>query len=55
MVGIVPRPLSWEVTMFEVNQFVADCRAAFAEIQTHMAVREVLARAVADPVAVLKD
>jgi hypothetical protein len=40
--------------MFEVDQFVADCRAAFAEDTTHKAVREVLARAVSDPAAVLK-
>jgi predicted metal-dependent enzyme (double-stranded beta helix superfamily) len=40
--------------MFEVDQFVADCRAAFAEDPTNRAVREVLARAVSDPVAVLK-
>jgi len=48
------RPLPWEVTMFEVDQFVADCRAVFAEDPTHKAVREVLARAVSDPGAVLK-
>jgi len=40
--------------MFEVDQFVADCRAAFAEDTTHKAVREILARAVSDPAAVLK-
>jgi predicted metal-dependent enzyme (double-stranded beta helix superfamily) len=40
--------------MFEVDQFVTDCRAAFAEDPTHKAVREVLARAVSDPAAVLK-
>ena len=40
--------------MFEVDQFVADCRAAFAEDQTHKAVREILARAVSTPAAVLK-
>jgi predicted metal-dependent enzyme (double-stranded beta helix superfamily) len=39
---------------FEVEQFVADCRAAFAEDATHKAVREVLARAMSDPAAVLK-
>jgi hypothetical protein len=32
-----------EVLMFEAEQFVADCRAAFAEDSTHKAVREVLA------------
>ncbi len=40
--------------MFEAEQFVADCRAAFAEDATHRAVREVLARAVSDPAAILK-
>jgi predicted metal-dependent enzyme (double-stranded beta helix superfamily) len=40
--------------MFEAEQFVADCRTAFAEDATHKAVREVLARAVCDPAAVLK-
>jgi predicted metal-dependent enzyme (double-stranded beta helix superfamily) len=39
--------------MFEVEQFVADCRAAFAGDATHKAVREVLARAMSDPTAVL--
>ena len=40
--------------MFDVEKFVADCRAAFAEDATHKAVREVLARAVSNPGAVLK-
>ena len=40
--------------MFETERFVSDCRAAFAEDPTHKAVREVLARAVSDPTAVLK-
>jgi predicted metal-dependent enzyme (double-stranded beta helix superfamily) len=40
--------------MFEVEQIVADCRAAFAEDATHKSVREVLARAMSDPTAVLK-
>jgi predicted metal-dependent enzyme (double-stranded beta helix superfamily) len=43
-----------EVAMFERERFVADCRAAFAQDPTHKAVREVLARAVSDPAAVLK-
>ena len=41
--------------MFETDRFVADCRAAFAKDPTHKAIREVLARAVSDPAAVLKD
>ena len=40
--------------MFETERFVADCRAAFAGDPTHKAIREVLARAVSDPAAVLK-
>jgi predicted metal-dependent enzyme (double-stranded beta helix superfamily) len=40
--------------MFEVEQFVSDCRAAFAQDLTHKAVREVLARAVSDPADVLE-
>ena len=39
--------------MFDLDQFAADCRAALAEDASHKAVREVLARAVADPGAVL--
>lgn len=41
--------------MFDVDRFVGDCRAAFAQDPTHKAVREVLASAVSDPAAVLKD
>ena len=40
--------------MFDVERFVADCRAAFAEDSTHKGIREVLAGAVSDPAAVLK-
>jgi hypothetical protein len=40
--------------MFEKERFVTDCRAAFAQEPSHKAVREVLARAVSDPTAVLK-
>ena len=39
--------------MFEPERFVADCRAAFAGDPTHKAIREVVARAVSDPAAVL--
>src|SRR6476620_10052814 len=41
--------------MFETERFVAECRAAFAEDRTHKAVREVLARSVCNPTAVLKE
>jgi predicted metal-dependent enzyme (double-stranded beta helix superfamily) len=40
--------------MFDVDQFVADCRAALAADRSHKLVREVIARAVSDPGAVLK-
>ena len=40
--------------MFDRDQFTADCNAALATDPTHRAVREVVARAVADPAAVLK-
>ena len=39
--------------MFDVDGFVAACRAALAEREGQPAVREVVARAVADPAAVL--
>jgi predicted metal-dependent enzyme (double-stranded beta helix superfamily) len=38
--------------MFELDRFIADCRAALAEDASHKAVREVVARAVDDPAAV---
>ena len=40
--------------MFETEQFIADCRAAFAADKTHKAIREVVARAMSEPAAVLK-
>jgi predicted metal-dependent enzyme (double-stranded beta helix superfamily) len=40
--------------MFDREQFVADCRAAIAADPSHKSVREVLARAVSEPAAVLK-
>ena len=40
--------------MFELDQFIADCRAAFAADGSHKNVREVVARAISDPAAVLK-
>jgi predicted metal-dependent enzyme (double-stranded beta helix superfamily) len=40
--------------MFDLDQFVADCRAAITEDPSHKLVREVVARAVSDPAAVLK-
>ncbi len=40
--------------MFDLDRFIADCRAAVAEDESHKAVREVVARAVAEPTGVLK-
>ena len=40
--------------MFELDQFLADCRDAVEQDPTHSGVREVAARAVADPSSVLK-
>jgi predicted metal-dependent enzyme (double-stranded beta helix superfamily) len=40
--------------MFELDQFIADCRAALAVDKSHKLVRDVVARAVSDPMAVLK-
>ena len=40
--------------MFDLDQFVSDCRAALAADKSHKSVREVVARAVSDPDAVLK-
>jgi predicted metal-dependent enzyme (double-stranded beta helix superfamily) len=40
--------------MFDLDNFIADCRTALRENSSHKAVREVVARAVSDPPAVLK-
>jgi predicted metal-dependent enzyme (double-stranded beta helix superfamily) len=40
--------------MFDLDQFVADCRVALKADTSHKSVREVVARAVSDPSAVLK-
>jgi predicted metal-dependent enzyme (double-stranded beta helix superfamily) len=39
--------------MFDLDQFIADCRAALAADTSHKNVREVVARAVSDPAAIL--
>ena len=41
--------------MFDLQQFIADCRTALAADPSHKLVRDVVARAVSDPGAVLKD
>jgi predicted metal-dependent enzyme (double-stranded beta helix superfamily) len=40
--------------MFDLEQFTADCRTALKEDSSHKSVREVVARAVADPNGILK-
>ena len=40
--------------MLDLNQFVSDCRAALTGEPSQLAVREVVARAVSDPAAVLR-
>jgi predicted metal-dependent enzyme (double-stranded beta helix superfamily) len=40
--------------VFDRERFVEDCREAFAADPTHKAVREVLARAIDDPAAVIR-
>ena len=40
--------------MFDLDQFIVDCRAALAADSSHKNVREVVARAVSDPPAILK-
>lgn len=40
--------------MFDLEQFTADCRAALAADKSHKHVREVVARAVADPASVMR-
>ena len=40
--------------MFNLERFIADCRLALAEDQSHKSVREVVARAVSNPASVLK-
>jgi len=40
--------------MFELDQFIADCKAALKADRSHKSVREVVARAISDPNAVLK-
>jgi predicted metal-dependent enzyme (double-stranded beta helix superfamily) len=40
--------------VFDVDQFIADCRAAVAEDASHKLVREIVERTVADPASVLK-
>jgi predicted metal-dependent enzyme (double-stranded beta helix superfamily) len=40
--------------MFDLDQFIADCRGALAADKSHKMVREVVARAVCDPGSILK-
>ncbi|WP_119305096.1 hypothetical protein [Dongia deserti] len=40
--------------MFDLEQFIVDCRSALAADKSHKLVREVVARAVSDPAMVIK-
>ena len=40
--------------MFDLDRFIEDCRAAVREDETHKAAREVVARAMDDPAAVIR-
>jgi predicted metal-dependent enzyme (double-stranded beta helix superfamily) len=40
--------------VFDLNQFIADCKIALAEEAPQRAIREIVTRAVADPAGVLK-
>src|SRR5262249_35699295 len=51
---IKPRFAPKEIAMFETEQFIPDCRPATAADPTHKSIRDVLARAVAEPAAVLR-
>jgi predicted metal-dependent enzyme (double-stranded beta helix superfamily) len=42
------------MSQFDPDRFIADCRSARAEDPSHKAVREVVARAVREPAAILK-
>jgi predicted metal-dependent enzyme (double-stranded beta helix superfamily) len=46
--------LEMEATMFDLDQFIADCRAALKADSSHKLVRDVVARAVSDPTSALK-
>lgn len=46
-------PRSGDKPVFDLDRFIADCRAALVQDSSHKAVREVVARAVAEPSAVL--
>src|SRR5262245_43213863 len=48
------RSILREATMFDLDQFVADCCAALTADRSHKLVREVVAQAVSDPPSVLK-
>jgi predicted metal-dependent enzyme (double-stranded beta helix superfamily) len=42
------------MAMFDLDQFVADCRAALSADKSHKLVRDVVARAVSEPASVLQ-
>src|SRR5262249_20901746 len=45
---------AWRATMFDLERFTADCKAALKADPSHKSVREVITRAVSDPASVLK-
>jgi predicted metal-dependent enzyme (double-stranded beta helix superfamily) len=47
-------PKSEDWPMFDLDRFIADCRAALAADRSHAFVREVVARTVSDPASVLR-
>ena len=47
-------PKSEDWPMFDLDRFIADCRAALAADRSHAFVRDVVARTVSDPASVLK-
>jgi len=55
MLGAVgKRLLGLSATMFDLEQFIVDCKAALRQDASHSSVREVVARAVSDSAAVLR-
>ena len=40
--------------MFDLDRFVADCREAVADSDNHLAVKELVERAVSDPAGIIR-
>jgi len=55
MAGAVGKRLQGlSATRFDLEQLIVDCRAALRQDASHSSVREVVARAVSNPAAVLR-